>query len=713
MTDLAVAPATLPTTHTHSTEAVHSEPAALSPQATEARLGDERAENTFADLGLSEPLVRAVSDEGYTTPTPIQARAIPVLLKGRDLLGQAQTGKGKTAAFALPLLNALDPSVRAVQALVLCPTRELALQVATAIDAYGKYLRQISVLAIFGGDSMGRQLAQLSRGAQVVVGTPGRVLDHLERGSLTLDQVRFVVLDEADEMLRMGFIEDVETILGKTPRERQTALLSATLPPVIRRIAHNQLRHPEHIAIESATRTVDTINQRFALCEERYKFDALIRLLEVSPPEAAIVFSRTRVGADELAEALVSEGIAAEALHSDLSQAQRATVLQRLRDQRVRVVVATDVAARGLDIDHISHVINFDLPTDLDTYVHRIGRTGRAGRSGEALVLITPQQRGRLRMLERFTQSTISQLPIPTRNDVLAKREERLFDSLLPQLGKAIPERFVTLANKLAESSGHDATTVAALLLQQLCADRNQSRSHVPDNIQLVLRPDKPRPSHERSFDDRRRGDFRNDRPQRFDRGFRPDREPRFERSPSQEREPRFERSHPQEREPRFERSPSQEREPRFERSHPQEREPRFERSHPQEQRFERSPTQEREPRFERSPSQEREPRFERESRPRTPPMDMARLMLAVGRNHGLRPQDVVGAIANEAGIPGRAIGQIEILPTTTVVEIPRQLGIRVLSALRKTTVRGQSIRPQMLGDERPSRPRFPPRTRS
>ncbi len=692
---------------------MHSEPAALSPQATEARSGDERAENTFADLGLSEPLVRAVSDEGYTTPTPIQARAIPVLLKGRDLLGQAQTGTGKTAAFALPLLNALDPSVRAVQALVLCPTRELALQVATAIDAYGKYLRQISVLAIFGGDSMGRQLAQLSRGAQVVVGTPGRVLDHLERGSLTLDQVRFVVLDEADEMLRMGFIEDVETILGKTPRERQTALLSATLPPVIRRIAHNQLRHPEHIAIESATRTVDTINQRFALCEERYKFDALIRLLEVSPPEAAIVFSRTRVGADELAEALVSEGIAAEALHSDLSQAQRATVLQRLRDQRVRVVVATDVAARGLDIDHISHVINFDLPTDLDTYVHRIGRTGRAGRSGEALVLITPQQRGRLRMLERFTQSTISQLPIPTRNDVLAKREERLFDSLLPQLGKAIPERFVTLANKLAESSGHDATTVAALLLQQLCADRNQSRSHVPDNIQMVLRPDKPRPSHERSFDDRRRGDFRNDRPQRFDRGFRPDREPGFERSPSQEREPRFERSHPQEREPRFERSHPQEREPRFERSHPQEREPRFERSPSQERepRFERSPSQEREPRFERSHPQEQ--RFERESRPRTPPMDMARLMLAVGRNHGLRPQDVVGAIANEAGIPGRAIGQIEILPTTTVVEIPRQLGIRVLSALRKTTVRGQSIRPQMLGDERPSRPRFPPRTRS
>jgi len=233
--------------------------------------------------------LRAVTDEGYTTPTPIQARAIPVLLRGRDLLGQAQTGTGKTAAFALPLLNSIDPNVSAVQALVLCPTRELALQVATAIHDYGKHLPRISVLPIFGGDSMVRQLSRLSRGVHVVVGTPGRVLDHLERGSLVLDKVRFVVLDEADEMLRMGFIEDVESILGKTPSERQTALLSATLPPAIRRVAANQLRHPEHIAIESATRTVNTISQRFVVVEERYKFDALLRLLEVSPPEAARV----------------------------------------------------------------------------------------------------------------------------------------------------------------------------------------------------------------------------------------------------------------------------------------------------------------------------------------------------------------------------------------------------------------------------------------
>jgi len=357
------------------------------------------------------------------------------------------------------------------------------------------------------------------------------------------------------------------------------------------------------------------------------------------------VFTRTRIGADELAESLVSEGIPAEALHSDLSQAQRATVLQRLRDQRVRVVVATDVAARGLDIDHISHVVNFDLPNDLDTYVHRIGRTGRAGRSGEALMLITPQQRGRLRMIERFTQSTLAPLAVPTRAAVLAKREERLFATLVPSLQNPLPERFRALAEKLAHSSGQDAVAVAALLLQQLCADRSQGRQHVPDDLQPVLRPE--------------RGRFANDR-------YPNDRyatESRFERAPRPERGTR--------------------------------------------QEFAPRPDGEDRP----------EPRFERDSRPRPSrpaPVDVTKIMLSVGYEHGLRPQDVVGAIANEAGIPGRVIGQIEILATSTVVEIPMQLGMKVLSALRRTTVRGQQARPRMLSDERPTRPtRFPPRTRS
>ena len=638
MTDLAVAAATLPTSRTlHAVHAaIPSLPSSSPHRPAPPHQGGVVSDGgglTFADLGLSEPLLRAVTDEGYTTPTPIQARAIPVLLQGRDLLGQAQTGTGKTAAFALPLLHSIDPSVSAVQALVLCPTRELALQVATAVHDYAKHLPHLSVLPIFGGDSMVRQLSRLSRGVHIVVGTPGRVLDHLERGSLSLDKVRFVVLDEADEMLRMGFLEDVESILGRTPSERQTALLSATLPPAIRRVSANQLKRPEHIAIEAATRTVDTIQQRFVMVEERYKFDALLRILEVDPPEAALVFTRTRIGADELAEALVAEGMPAEAMHSDLSQAQRSTVLERLRSQRLRVVVATDVAARGLDIDHISHVVNFDLPNDLETYVHRIGRTGRAGRSGEALILVTPRERGRLRLIEQFTHSSLQPRTIPTRAAVLAKREERLLASLLPSLAAPIDERFKALADKLAQASGQDAQTVAALLLSQQCADRNQGRKHVPDDIQPAPRPERPRFGTDRAPMDARAD-------HRVPRALRPDFQPRPERGSRTDCPPR-----------------------------------------PQ----------------------------------REVPVDTSRLLLAVGYEHGLRPQDVVGAIANEAGIPGRAIGQIEILATSTVVEIPMQLGVKILSALRKTTVRGQQARPRLLSqlDDRSSRPaRFPARTR-
>ncbi len=659
MTDLAVAAATLPTSRTLRNAAVHSMQTALplSTSHSPARSSEpvEASAITFADLGLSEPLLRAVTDEGYTTPTPIQARAIPVLLQGRDLLGQAQTGTGKTAAFALPLLHSIDPAIHAVQALVLCPTRELALQVATAIHDYAKHLPHLSVLPIFGGDSMTRQLSRLSRGVHVVVGTPGRVLDHLERGSLVIDKVRFVVLDEADEMLRMGFLEDVESILGRTPSERQTALLSATLPPAIRRVAANQLRRPEHIAIEAATRTVDTISQRFIVVDERYKFDALLRILEVDPPEAALVFTRTRIGADELAESLVAEGTPAEALHSDLSQAQRSTVLERLRSQRLRVVVATDVAARGLDIDHISHVINFDLPNDLETYVHRIGRTGRAGRSGEALILVTPRERSRLRYIEQFTHSTLMPRTIPTRAAVLAKREERLLASLLPSLSTPIPERFVSLAEKVVAASGQDAVTVAALLLSQQCADRSTSRKHVPDDLQPP-----PRPERSRFGSDRPMIDSRPERRPPPPRAARPEFAPRSDSAPRPELAPRSDSA----------------------------------------------------------PRPELAPRPEREHRPspqRPESAEVTRLLLAVGFEHGLRPQDVVGAIANEAGIPGRAIGQIEILATTTMVEIPMHLGMKVLSALRKTTVRGQQARPRLLAhlDESTSRPaRFPPRSR-
>ncbi len=648
MTDLAVATATLPTDSSLPFSTDSDSPAG--------------GELSFADLGLHSALVRAVADEGYTTPTPIQARAIPVLLSGRDLLGQAQTGTGKTAAFALPLLQSIDPKNPAVQALVLCPTRELALQVATAVHDYGKHMQTLSVLPIYGGDSMTRQLRRLSHGVQVVVGTPGRVLDHLERGSLSLDAVRFVVLDEADEMLRMGFIEDVESILGKTPSDRQTALLSATLPPQIRRIAQNHLHNPEHVAIAAATRTVDTIQQRFVLVEERYKTDALLRILEVEVPDAALIFTRTRIGADELAETLTHDGLPAEALHSDLSQAQRTAVLERMRSQKLRVVVATDVAARGLDIDHISHVINFDLPMDLETYVHRIGRTGRAGRRGDAVLLVTPRERGRLRLIERFTQSPLTQLAVPTRQAVLTKREEKVAAELLPQLTTPPPARFLALCQKLVEESGRDAATVAALLLSLRCADRSPTRRHVPDDLQVQLRPEKPRsePWQKARFGTR-------------------DERPRFEKYPDRQPERPFPRHADRPQERSFDRHSDRPQERSFDRHS----------DRPQERPFDRG--SDRPPFVPRS--QRPQPSRNQSSGP------VSKLLLAVGSEHGLRPQDVVGAIANEAGIPGRAIGAIEIFPSTTVVEIPLPLSTRVLTSLRRTFMRGQAAKPRLLSD--------------
>jgi ATP-dependent RNA helicase DeaD len=606
-----------------------------------------------------------VTEEGYETPTPIQARAIPLLLEGRDLVGQAQTGTGKTAAFALPLLCRIEPSEGAVQALVLVPTRELALQVAQAIHTYGRHLRQAAVLAIYGGDSMVRQIARLERGVQVVVGTPGRVLDHIRRGSLQLGEVRTVVLDEADEMLRMGFIEDVESILSNTPEGRQTALFSATMPPEIQRVARNHLRSPVRVAIEVTQKTVESTVQRFAVVADHHKLEALLRLLEVSPPEAALVFARTRIGADELAEALCAHGFPAEALHSDLSQAQRATVLQRLRDQRLRIVVATDVAARGLDIDHISHVINFDLPGDPETYVHRIGRTGRAGRTGDALLLVTPKERGRVRALERYTQSAIPPLAVPTRAEVQKHRAERLAASIGEALKGEVPDTFRALAERLAAASETDGLAVAAVALSRLCADRIAPNPSIPDDLRPTQRAE------------------RFERPERFARSERPERPERFARPERFERPERFARP---ERPERFERPERSDRPERFGRP-------------------ERAPHSERPawsgPRDRAEPHGGEPPAHRRfEARPqteRTPPADVALLLLAVGHQHGLRPQDVVGAIANEAGVPGKIIGHIDIHGGHCTVEIPAQLGVRVVTALRRATIRGQFAKPRLL----------------
>jgi len=381
---------------------------------------------TFAELGLPAALGRAVADLGFVTPSGIQAQAIPALLQGRDIVGVAQTGTGKTAAFGLPLLASVDPELGAVQAVVLTPTRELAMQVADAIQSFATHLPGLSVLAVYGGAPFLPQQRALSRGAQVVVGTPGRVLDHLDRRTLKMDAVRYLVLDEADEMLRMGFAEDVERVLEATPRPRQVALFSATMPPAIRRVADQHLDRPVEITVARQSSTVTTVRQTYAVVPHRHKIGALSRVLAVSDADAAIVFVRTRGAAEEVGSALVEKGISAAYISGDVAQAEREKIVERLRSGALDVLVATDVAARGLDVDRIGLVVNYDVPREPETYVHRIGRTGRAGRQGEALAFVTPSEQSRLRLIERTTRSPLEQITIPSPADVSAHRVERL-----------------------------------------------------------------------------------------------------------------------------------------------------------------------------------------------------------------------------------------------------------------------------------------------
>src|SRR6185437_6937220 len=368
---------------------------------------------TFADLGLGEALLATLTEVGYESPSPIQAATIPPLLKGHDLLGQAQTGTGKTAAFALPILARLDRTKTKPQALVLAPTRELAIQVAEAFQRYAAKLPGFHVLPIYGGQSYGPQLGGLKRGAHVVVGTPGRVIDHLERGSLDLSGLTTLVLDEGDEMLRMGFIDDVEAVLKKTPPTRQIALFSATMPAPIRRIAQTYLREPVEISIKSKTTTATNIRQRYWWVSGLHKLDALTRILEAETFDAMLVFTRTKQATEELAEKLQARGVSAAAINGDIVQAQRERTIQQLKDGKVDILVATDVAARGLDVERISHVLNYDIPHDTEGYVHRIGRTGRAGRSGEAILFVTPREKRLLQAIERATRQPIAEMQLP------------------------------------------------------------------------------------------------------------------------------------------------------------------------------------------------------------------------------------------------------------------------------------------------------------
>lgn len=422
------------------------------------------APETFAQLGLRDTLVEALNAVGYETPTPIQRQTIPLLLAGRDLIGQAQTGTGKTAAFALPILEKLDLTQSAVQALILTPTRELAIQVAEAIHTYAKYLGRVRITPIYGGDSMQKQLSRLRGGVHVVVGTPGRVMDHLRRGTLELSALKMVVLDEADEMLRMGFLEDVEWILSQAAGERQTALFSATLPREVRRIAERYLQTPASVEIKHKTLTVPTVEQHFVQVLEKQKLEALTHLLEAEavPGEAFLIFVRTKLGAADLAERLEARGYAVEAMHGDMNQPQRESVIRRMREGQVEIVVATDVAARGLDVEHIGHVINFDIPNDPESYVHRIGRTARAGRSGKAILFVTPREAYMMREIERYTGQRLTLAKAPTHADVAARRRTLFKNRLLKTLAEEELEAYLTLIEELAAESGHDLAEIAA-----------------------------------------------------------------------------------------------------------------------------------------------------------------------------------------------------------------------------------------------------------
>jgi len=425
---------------------------------------DEQPVLTFAELGLSAPLVAALKDVGYESPSPIQAATIPVLLAGHDLIGQAQTGTGKTAAFALPFLSMLDVSRREPQVLVLVPTRELAIQVAEAFQKYAHHMPGLHVLPIYGGQSYTPQLNALKRGTHVIVATPGRVMDHLQRGTLSLATLKYVVLDEADEMLQMGFVDAIDEILGMAPKERQVALFSATLPKPIRNIAQKHLRSPREVTIRSKTTTATNIRQRYWVVSGMHKLDALTRILEVETFDAMLVFARTKQATVELVEKLEARGFASAALNGDILQAQRERTVAALKAGKVDIVVATDVAARGLDVDRITHVVNFDVPYDSESYVHRIGRTGRAGRSGEAILFISPRERNMLRIIERATRQPIEAMSLPTLEDVNERRATKFKQEIADAVESKAGDAYRGVLEDYLRETDADLLDVAAAL---------------------------------------------------------------------------------------------------------------------------------------------------------------------------------------------------------------------------------------------------------
>lgn len=556
----------------------------------------------FAALGLAPELLRALEHLGYEQPSPIQAECIPALLAGRNLLGTAQTGTGKTAAFALPLLQRLDPQRQTPQVLVLTPTRELAIQVAEAFRSYAKYLPHLTILPIYGGQDMLSQLRALKRGVQVVVGTPGRVLDHLRRQSLDLSQLEALVLDEADEMLRMGFIDDVETVLASTPDSCTRALFSATMPAPIRKVAESYLTDAQQIRIANKTTTVERIEQRYLSLRANQKLEALTRVLEVEPFDAMIIFVRTKSTTVELAEKLEARGYAAAALNGDLSQALRERTVDRLKKGLTDIVVATDVAARGLDVERITHVVNYDIPYDTEAYVHRIGRTGRAGRSGTAILFITPREQRFLKSIERATRSTPQPMALPTGADISAQRVRQFQEAIAEIMGNEDLEPFRTLLSEMAEEKQIDLLDIASAL-----AWRAQSDRPLFDQLPPLETPvDHSR--HER-----------------------------------RSRHERDERSRP-----------------------PREKRERRERHHDSD-------------------------------------LNLVTYRIDVGHNDDATPGDIVGAIANEAGIDSKYIGRIVIHDDYSTVDLPDGMPRDVLQHLQGAYIRRKPMAIRLLGAGAPA----------
>jgi ATP-dependent RNA helicase DeaD len=490
--------------YTESESATEAETAPPTEAETAPPTETETAPPTFAGLGLDERLLRTLHDVGYENPSPIQAATIPALLEGRDVVGLAQTGTGKTAAFALPILQRLDLKQKSPQALVLAPTRELALQVCEAFQKYAGRLPGVHVLPVYGGQGYGVQLSALARGVHIIVGTPGRIMDHLEKGTLDLTHLRFLVLDEADEMLNMGFAEDVETILADTPTDKQVALFSATMPSQIRRLSKKYLTDPVEFMVRGKTATAPNVRHRYVMVSFPQKVDALTRILEVENFEGMIVFVRTKNDTENLAEKLRARGFSAAAINGDIVQQQRERTIGQLKSGKLDILVATDVAARGLDVERISHVVNFDIPTDTESYVHRVGRTGRAGRSGDAISFVTPRERRLLAAIERATRQSLSPMTMPTIEDINATRLSRFDDAISQALESDRLEFFRQVVAHYVNEFDVPEEDVAAALALQLQGDEP-----------MLLDPAAERPA--RQFDDRDGREFAQsgERPQR------------------------------------------------------------------------------------------------------------------------------------------------------------------------------------------------------